>query len=288
MLDEAEVEAAAGCRQRAAAGLARGPARAQHGRRTGRMGSRRPDGGRRTPPRFLAATRERSPTSDSVAPGSRTRGRSWQRWRCRGPTVDGPRRALARPVRRAGRQGCVAVSGLARTEGAVLVAAERLPHRAALVRSASAGLPRSQARRRGRRAAAGLASGDVRPGDRRRSVYRARCAAPSARVALASPAGRRTEPRRCCSASFSTSARGVGAAGRGGRLRDLLAAPRGDAWRGRRRAGSGVATWSSWTPRRCCLNSPGPTRARAGQCSCGRIGTAPTRCSSASVRRLDR
>ena len=104
------------------------------------------------------------------------------------------------------------LAALAAQRGAVLVANERQPHRAALVASALRATPDGRrARARRRRHAPRLAPRHLRPGAGRRAVLGARCAATTSRVALASYArGRRGAGRRssrCCSTSALESVR---------------------------------------------------------------------------------
>ena len=137
------------------------------------------------------------------------------------------------------------LAALAAGQGARLLGAERLPHRAALV-AARAGRSRRRARRgHGGRHPPGLARRGVRPGAGRRSLHRAGGAAPPARGPVAAyGAG----PRRAGAAPDT--AAGLGArcrpAGRRGRLRHLLPGPRGDR-RGRAGHARGTLRTSVWT-----------------------------------------
>ena len=108
--------------------------------------------------------------------------------------------------------------------GARLLAAEVAPHRAGLVRRTLGGTG-DVVVADGR--AARVAGRRVRPGARRRAVHRARSAAATAGGALAAP----PEDVPALAAAAARPARrgaGRGAAGRRGRLRHLLAAPRRD------------------------------------------------------------
>ena len=73
-------------------------------------------------------------------------------------------------------------------------------------------------------------------------VHRPRRAAPAAGVALASTAGRRRGARSPLQRALLRLGARRGAAGRRGRVRDLLAASRGDPRRGRRGPGAAPAT----------------------------------------------
>ena len=148
--------------------------------------SRRP--GRRTAWCSRAATRARSPPSPRAAPASRTRGRSWSRWRWP------PRRSRARTGRWldlcAGPGGKAALlAALAARRGARLVAGERQPHRARLVARSLEGADGVL----GVVAADGTAppwpAGTLRPGPGRRARAPgwARCAAVRRRAGGARP-----------------------------------------------------------------------------------------------------
>ena len=138
-----------------------------------------------------------------------------------------PGRALARPLRRAGRQGRAARGAGRRSAVPALLASELQPHRAGLVRRALGDADGVL----GVVAADGvrppLAARVVRPRAGRRTLHRPRCAPAPARGALA-PAAR--GPRRARAAAEGAALVGarLRAAGRGGALRDLLAGARRD------------------------------------------------------------
>ena len=133
-----------------------------------------------------------------------------------------------------------------------------------------------------RRPAPAAGRGLGRPGPARRPLQRPRRAAPPARVALAAPAGRPARAEHAA-ARAARRRRAAAAPGRGARLRHLLARtwPR-RACRCSTRC-AGTPTSSSSTRARCCPACP--TSATGRPCSCGRTGTAPTRCSSRSCAR---
>ena len=183
------------------------------------------------------------------------------------------RRALARPVRRARRQDRAAGRDRSlRSRGARVTAVEPTPRRADLVEQNTRGPARRRAARRRPRH---RARARLRPGAGRRAVHRARRAAPPARGALAPPA-----QRRAAAGQAAARAAGLGdpvdPTGRRGALRDVFAASRRDGRGGRRRPAP-PAGHSAGRPaavrRRSTTSATGPT------CSCGRTGTAPTRCS---------
>ena len=190
LLGRGRGRAAAGCRQRAAAGHARRSPRAEHGRRAGRRG--------RHAGTLVAVRRRRSPGGDPGALSDVRLGRA----RCAGRRLPAGGAGTGRGARSTGRDErwldlcagpggkAALLTGLARIDGAVLVAPERLPHRAVLVRSCVA---RLRADPSPWSAADGLppvvAAGDVRPGDRRRSVHAAsaRCGAGPSRAGVVQP-----------------------------------------------------------------------------------------------------
>jgi 16S rRNA (cytosine967-C5)-methyltransferase len=109
--------------------------------------------------------------------------------------------------------------------GARLTANEVLPHRAELVRRAVAG--QADVTVADGRAGRTVGAGHLRPGPRRRPLYRARCAAPAPRGAVAPAAVR---PWGSPGAPGGTARRCPGgrASRRSRRLRDLLAGPHRD------------------------------------------------------------
>ena len=178
-----------------------------------RPGSRRPRRAARASPRRTrrtawcsrAATRARCRRSPRAAPGCRTRAPSWSRVALAAAPLDGPRRALARPVRRPGRQGGAARRARRRARRAA-GRLERQPHRAGLVAAALRGRLRAWL---GVVAADGTAPavppGVVRPGPGRRAVHRSGRAAATPGVALA-PARPTTWSSWCCSSGRCSSA----------------------------------------------------------------------------------
>ena len=174
------------------------------------------------------------------------------------------------------------LAALASERGARLVASERLPVRAGLVRrtlTADGGFVPGRGRRgRRRRDAGALPCRHLRPGARRRALHRAGRAAPPPRGAVAAQARR---PARAGDAAAPAGPRGPrpGPARRRGPLRDLLTGDLGDrrTWSPRCRAPA--STPSSRTSARsspACLARRGRSPAPS---SSGRTGTAPTRCS---------
>ena len=263
--------------QRVGAGEPGGPART--GRRSTSCwppapsrgaGARTRPGGPATPPSW--------PPSATAPPASRTRGPSW------------PPAASARVPSTARRRGwwldlCAGPGGKsALLAGLAVRAVGPTGRRRARAAPGAAGRPGAARLSRSRRrwwwptAPDPPGTPGLRPGAGRRAVHRTRC--PAAPSRSRAGGGRRPTSRSCtrCRWPCSTSALDGDRAGRGGRVRDLLAAPPRDR-----------ATWSA----RCW---PGePSRDRAGRrgaaraarrtpssgrtCSCGRTGTAPTRCS---------
>ena len=100
-----QTAAAAGRGQRAAAGHPGGPARPGHRGRAGRGGRRARPAGRRTPPCCPAATPAASPRCATGRAGVQDEGSQLVALALAAAPVDGRGRALAGPVRRAGRQG---------------------------------------------------------------------------------------------------------------------------------------------------------------------------------------
>ena len=100
---------------------------------------------RRTPSRSIRwRSRRRSQRSARAVPASRTKAPSLWRWLLAAAPVEGSDDALARHVRRAGRQGRPAGSRSPRNEGMACLAAELQPHRAELVRRALGRTPRAR------------------------------------------------------------------------------------------------------------------------------------------------
>ena len=184
------------------------------------------------------------------------------------------RPALARPVRRPGRQGRPARRGSRRARRARSLAAELQPHRADLVagalrRSTRAGAPgRRRRRTRGtvaaRDASTGCSSTSRAPGW-------VRCAAGPRRAGGARPP---TWPTLGAAAARAAGrGAGRGPARRRGRLRDLLAAPRRDRVRGRATCCRGRADVEPCsTPGRAC-----PSVDRARRRASGPAVAAPAR-----------
>ena len=243
-----------------------------------------PGRGRRTPSGSPAATRPRSPPSATGAPACRTRAASSSRW----PRAPAP---LDRPDER-WLDLCAGPGGKAALLAALRPARRSPAGRRAAAAPGPAGRARSPAGPTGvhrrRRPRPGLARRRVRPGaaSTRRAPGWARCAAGRRRAGGGSRSDVAALAR--CSASCSP----------------------------RRSTRSGPAAWSPTSPARriwprpvavvdacvaatrrascstpgrscraCRRSVPGPT------CSCGRTGTAPTRCSGAAAvgdsRRLD-
>ena len=174
------------------------------------------------------------------------------------------------------------LAALASERGARLVASERLPVRAGLVRrtlTSRRGLRAGGGRRRRcRRDPGAVPCRHLRPGARRRALHRAGRAAPPPRGALAAQARR---PARAGDAAAPAGPRGPrpGPARRRGPLRDLLTGGLGDlerrhlgARRPHRRRARGASPRSSPACRARRGRSPAPS-------SSGRTGTAPTPCS---------
>ena len=292
------------------AGVRRRPGRTRGGgaRRRARRGRRPPVGaparparrdhrrgagpGHRRRARAVLALRRAPRTGQRRHRGARRRPRGARGGAGRGQPARGAgadpragrrRRApLARPLRRARRQ--VRAAGRARRPGG-RHAGRRRTRRA----------PRG-ARAPGRRRAAGhrarrgrphgaAARRRLRPGAGRRPVHRPGRPAAAARGAVAAPAGGRG---RAVAAAARAARRGAAARapGRRGGLRHLLAAPGGDRGRGGGRdASPGQAGGRRRRRSRSSSSTPGPTcracpiSGPARRCSCGRTGTARTRCS---------
>ena len=164
------------------------------------------------------------------------------------------------------------LAALGRRRGPGRRRSNRAARRADLVEQNTRGLPVEVLRVDGRDT--GLDAG-LRPGARRRAVHRAGRAAAPARGAVAASAG-----RRAAAGQAATRTAGVGdradPARRCRALRDLLAAPGRDRRRGRRRAAPPPGDRAGHP----AAVRPGRRRSATGRtCSCGRTGTAPTRCS---------
>ena len=259
------------------------PGRAEP-RRAGRRRGACPAGGRPTPPRCPAGDPAGVPAV-ADRPGRRAgRGQPAGRARAARRARRGARPAVARPVRRPGRQGRAAGrAGGAGGRRADRGRAGRAPGRAGAPgpgrrRGRVAG--RGRRRPRGRRRRRGRRPGALRPGAgrRARAPAWARCAAGRR------PAGAASPPtwRRWAGSSAELLGRRArrGPPRRGGRLRDLLPARRRDPGRRRgrvpapgRRRGARRRRRRCGRWRRTCRSGRAPTR------SCGRTGTAPTRCS---------
>ena len=188
----------------------------------------------------------------------------------------GPRRALARPVRRTRRQG-----GPARGAGQPArcsAAGQRTP---ATPRPAGRPGAASDGWRRGRggRHPTTVACGLVRPRARRRAVLGTRCApAPTGEPLATTPGGRRG-PRAAAARAAGECDR-LGTARGSGALRDLLAGGRRDGRGGARTCWPAGATYASRMRLRSCPRPTTPRRPTStAPSSCGRTGTAPTRCS---------
>ncbi len=184
------------------------------------------------------------------------------------------RRPLAGSVRGPRRQDRAAGRDRPRSRGARVTAIE--PN--AAPRRARRGEHPRTARRgaAGRRPRLRRCEPGVRPGAGRRAVHRARRAAAPTRGALA-PAARPTCPRwRKLQRELLAVGDRADPARRRGAVRDLLTAPGRDRRRGRRRAAppSGDRAGHPAAVRRASTIS-----ATGRTCSCGRTGTAPTRCS---------
>lgn len=217
--------------------------------------------GRRTPSRWPVATRPPSPRSPRAVRASRTRARRLVALALADAPVDGrDERWLDLCAGPGGKAALLAA--LAAQRGAVLVANERQPHRAALVSSALRATPRGSAHV--------LAGDGMRPawlpGTFDRVLVDAPCSGLGALRRRPESRWRRTphdveEPGRDPAGAARCRAE-VGAPGWRGRLCDLLAGGRGDQRRRTRRARA---------PRRHRRGRPLP--------ACGRTATAPTRCS---------
>ena len=227
---------------------------------------------------WRAGTRPRSRRSAPGARPSRTRRASWPRIAVARAELTGPDSPLAGPVRRPGRQG-PAAGRPGSAAGSAPAGHGRPPA------PGPAGPRRRGGHRRGgcgsrRRDRTRLARGGLRPGAGRRPVLRHRRPAPPPGGPLA-PVGRgRPGPGRAAAQPAPQRA-GRGPAGRCGRLRHLLAAPRprpGTCWP----TCSAAATTS-----RCSTRPPSWPRCpacaarslMAGTPSSGRTGTVPTRSS---------
>ena len=226
------------------------------GRRRPRRGAGGRRGTRRRPGRGLAAGR-------AGAGRAPVEGRTSAGWTC-APARAARRRCWPRSPPSA---------------GAGLVASERQPHRAGLVRrtlaaAAAAGVPAwsppTAPRRRPRR--------HLRPGAGRRALLGPGRAAAASRGALAAQARR---PARAGAAPAPAGPRGArpGAARGRGALRDLLAGARRDRRGGHARCWAPARRRARGPRPRCCRRAPLGRAACPAPSSCGRTGTAPTRCS---------
>ena len=188
-----------------------------------------------------------------------------QRWLdlCAGP--GGKAALLAGLAARRGARGCIADEVAAAPGRARRAAPRRRPGRA----WSSSPTARAGA----------VAAGRVRPGAGRRAVHRARRAAPPARGALAAPARRRR--RRSSPLQRELLAAALDAVRPGGVVAYVTCSPHlgrdrevvvADVLRGA--AGRRAGRRARRPARRRPTSAPGRT------CSCGRTGTAPTRCSS--------
>ena len=193
------------------------------------------------------ATRLRCRRSPRGGPGCRTRARSWSPSRSPRRRVEGRDAALAGPLRRARGQGRAARCGRRRPRGA----------RCSPWSASPTGPTSSYARPRpcrparstvlaGDGTAPAWEPGTLRPGARRRPVHRAGRAAAPARVPLAADARPTSTALVPLQVALLGPRPGLGAARRGGRLRDLLTGARRDRRRGQHGARS-AGTTSRWT-----------------------------------------
>ena len=180
----------------------------------------------------------------------------------------------------AGPGGKAALLGaLAAQRARRLTAVELPPHRAGLVRPGRSRAAREVVPgRRRRRPDPAWRPGALRPGAGRRPP----CTGLGALRRRPRPAGaatRRTSPALTpLQRDAAWHRAGRGPAGRRRRVRDLLAAPGRDPGGGGRRAAA--ASDVERLDARPLLARRARPRRRARTCSCGRTGTAPTRCSS--------
>ena len=220
-----------------------GPGRRGRAGRRGRRGAGRVLAVRGLPARRRARRPGRGRAT--AAPTCRTRAPSWSPRRSPTAPVDGPGRALARPVRRSRRQGrrCSARSPPPR--GAEVTAVEVAEHRARLVEQATAGLPVDACCRRTAATVGprpGPARGRLRPGAGRRAVHRAGLAAPAARSRAGAASPSDLPPLTRLQRELLGRGAAGGPAGRGGRVRDLLAAHGRDPGDGDRGAPAAAAS----------------------------------------------
>ena len=175
----------------------------------------------------------------------------------------------------AGPGGKAGLLAAVRPDGVRLTAADRAPHRAELVRPGAGRRGRRRGARR-RRHASRRGRRLVRPGAARRAVHRPGRAAPPSGGALAADAGRRPAAGRA--ADGAAGQRAARRCGVGGVVAYVTCSPHtaetvGGGRRGRRPGRRrGAARW-----RRCSRRCRTWRAATTG--SCGRTGTAPTRCS---------
>ena len=223
----------------------------------------------------------RCPPCARAAPACRTRARSWSRspWpparRRRAATSAGSTCAPAPGGKAA------LLAALAAERGAALVAAERQPHRAAARRPrAGAGVPSG---------VPGVVTADghtppFRARQRSTGCWSTRPAPAWARCAAARrPAGARKPDDLLAlvmlQRALVASALRPGPPRRRGPLRHLLPGARRDRRGASPPSCSSSPTSCSRTPARCCPGCPTARAARPAPSSCGRTGTAPTRCS---------
>jgi 16S rRNA (cytosine967-C5)-methyltransferase len=192
--------------------------------------------------------------------------------------------ALARPLRRpGGKTAVLAAEALSRWR--VLVANEMVPARAELVRKALVGVPTTvevhvATAERSTLARSALPAGSTASSSTRRAPGSARSAAAPRRGGASRP--RRRGAHELQGELFDAAVRAL-AARRRARVRDLLAAHRGDPrepaaalerWRRTRRAARHARVVQGLSRHPLDLAGAPET------CSCGRTGTAPTPCSS--------